>query len=201
MQVYLETERLLLRQFTAADEDNLVMLDSDPDVMKFLTGGVPTPRAAIHDDILPAFLRSYDHFPGFGVWATLERASGDFIGWVGLRPPEGGGPENVTVGYRLQRAFWGKGYATEAASALIRKGFTELGVQRVYATTYQDNIASQRVMEKLDMTLVRTWRFTSEELLAEETFAGASLALWDGDDVEYALLKGDWERREALERQ
>jgi len=75
MQVFLETERLLLRRLTAADVDNLFDLDSDPEVMRYLSGGTPTPRAIIQNDILPAFLRSYERFAGFGVWAAIEKES------------------------------------------------------------------------------------------------------------------------------
>src|SRR5947209_11586627 len=105
-------------------------------------------------------------------------------------------PNDVALGYRLRRAVWGQGYATEGARALIRKGFTELGVQRVFATTYQDNFASRRVMEKAGLRLVRTYRMTVAELLATGTFHITSEDLWDGDDVEYALLKADWEQQE-----
>jgi RimJ/RimL family protein N-acetyltransferase len=90
-----------------------------------------------------------------------------------------------------------RGYATEGARALIRKGFTPLGVQRVAATTYQDNLASRRVMEKARLSLVRTYRMTMAELLAHDSSAhDASEELWDGDDVEYALRKADWEQQE-----
>ena len=197
MQAFLETERLYLRRFTARDEDNLVDLDSDPQVMRWITGGKATPRPVIQQDILPAFLRSYDRFAGFGVWAVIEKSSGNFLGWFSFRPPKAGDPTNVSIGYRLRRAAWGRGYATEGVRALIRKGFTELGVQRVFATTYQDNLASRRVMEKAGLTLVRTFRITPADLLAADTFDGAAMAqdLWDGDDVEYALLKADWERQ------
>jgi RimJ/RimL family protein N-acetyltransferase len=82
--------------------------------------------------------------------------------------------------------------------ALIRMGFTELGVQRVFATTYQDNLASRRVMEKAGLTLARTYRMTMAELLAQDTYHSSPEELWDGDDVEYALLKADWERQEEL---
>jgi len=85
-----------------------------------------------------------------------------------------------------------RGYATEGARALITKGFTELGVQRVCATTYQDNRASRRVMEKAGLTLVRTYRPTLADLAAVGTYQIASEDLWDGDDVEYALEKADW---------
>ena len=103
----------------------------------------------------------------------------------------------VELGYRLRKAAWGKGYATEGSRALIRKGFKELGVQRVLATTYQDNLASRRVMEKAGLTLVRTYRVTPAELAASDTFQAGSEGVWEGDDVEYALDKGDWERYEG----
>jgi RimJ/RimL family protein N-acetyltransferase len=193
MQIFLETDRLLLRRLTEADVDHLVELDSDPAVMRFLTGGAPTPRDVIEREILPRFLRSYESFDGFGVWAAIEKATGDFLGWFSFHPSDGAGADEVALGYRLRQAAWGKGYATEGARALIRKGFTELGVQCVFATTYQDNLASRRVMEKAGLTLVRTYRITAADLLAQGTYI-TSEELWDGDDVEYALLKADWEQ-------
>ena len=199
MQVFLETERLILRRFTEDDGDNLFDLDRDPEVMRFLNGGHPTPRNVMDNEILPRFLQYYERFEGFGVWAAIEKSTGDFLGWFGFRPPEGG-TEPVELGYRLRRSAWGKGYATEGARALIRKGFTELGVQRVVATTYQDNLASRRVMEKAGLTLVRTYRLTLAELLAEESFQITSPDRFDGDDVEYALSKADWEQPEARRR-
>src|SRR5438067_5849376 len=181
MQVFLETERLVLRRFTAADVDNLVDLDRDPDVMRFLTGGIPTPRDVIQNEILPRFLRDYDRFAGYGYWAAIEKSSGDFLGWFSLRPPDGGSPGEVELGYRLRKAAWGHGYATEGARALIRKGFTELGVQRVFARTYQDNLASRRVMEKAGLRLVRTYRLTPADLVAEGLTHIPRQDLWDGD--------------------
>ena len=200
MRIFLETERLLLRRFTEADVDNLCDLDSDPAVMRFLNGGTPTPRAVIQHEILPRFLRSYARFPGYGYWAAIEKSSGDFLGWFAFHPPQGDNPDDVALGYRLRRAAWGNGYATEGARALIRKGFTELGTRRVFAATYQDNRASRRVMEKAGMALVRTYRMTSEEIAAAGTFLNTPGVVWDGDDVEYALTKVDWERQDAVER-
>jgi RimJ/RimL family protein N-acetyltransferase len=197
MRVFLKTERLVLRWFTDADVDNLFALDSDPEVMRYLTGGTSTPRDAIEHDILPRFLRSYEPHAGFGYWAAEEKATGAFLGWFGFHPPDGSGPDNVELGYRLRRAAWGKGYATEGSRALIRMGFAELGVRRVFATTYQDNLASRRVMEKLGMTLVRTFRATPAELGAHGTYHVASTEAWDGDDVEYALERDAWERQQA----
>lgn len=198
MDVFLETERLLLRRFTEADADNLFALDGDPAVMRFLSGGAATPRDVIQNKILPRFLSSYERYAGFGYWAAIEKSTSYFLGWFGFHPSDdGGSPDEVALGYRLRQAAWGKGYATEGARALIRKGFTELGVRRVVATTYQDNLASRRVMEKAGLTLVRRYRLTAADLAATGTFDGSSQDIWDGDDVEYALEKAGWQRQEA----
>ncbi|MGN6758787.1 MAG: GNAT family N-acetyltransferase [Thermomicrobiales bacterium] len=197
MQIYLETERLLLRRFTPADVENLVELDSDPAVMRYLNGGVPTPRDIIERDILPRFLASYDEMGEFGRWAAIEKATGEFLGWFSFRSHDDAHLDDVELGYRLRQASWGRGYATEGAQALIRRGFTDLGVRRVYATTYQDNRASRWVMEKVGLTFVRAYRPTPDEVAAVGTFQPAAADVWDGDEVEYALEKSAWERHEA----
>lgn len=102
MQVFLETERLVLRRFTAADVDNLVDLDGDPDVMRFINGGRPTPRDAIRDEILPRFLLYYERSDRYGFWAAVEKSTREFLGWFHFRPPEGAGPEEAELGYRLR---------------------------------------------------------------------------------------------------
>lgn len=191
MQIFLETERLVLRRFTAADLDNLVALDGDPAVMRFLTGGRPTPREEIERDFLPAFLRYRDRFEGYGFWAAIEKATGDFLGWFHFRPAEGRPPDEPELGYRLHRSAWGKGYGTEGSRALIRKGFTEHGVRRVVAETMAVNTASRRVMEKAGLTLVRTFHQEWPDPI-EGTEHG---------EVEYALDKADWERWEAAGRE
>jgi len=194
MRVFLETERLILSEFTEDDVDNLVELDSDPEVMRYLNGGIPSPRLLVERSILPRFLSYYQRYDGFGVWAAIEKSSGAFIGWFSLRPHDESCPDEVELGYRLRRSAWGHGYATEGARALIRKGFTELGVQRVTANTYEHNAASRRVMEKAGMTLVRSYRPTLDELTNETSNHLTVGAVWDGDEVEYALTKTDWEQ-------
>ncbi len=197
MHAFLETERLLLRRFTPDDLGNLVALDSDPAVMRFLTGGEPTPREALARDLLPRFLASYARYGGSGSWAAIEKTIGDFLGWFSLVPHDDGPPDEPALGYRLRRAAWGKGYATEGARALIRAAFTALGARRVTATTYQDNLGSRRVMEKAGMAFVRAFRLTPADLHATGTFAATSQEVWDGDDVAYALTREDWERQET----
>src|ERR1035438_6039070 len=87
MRVFLETARLTLRRFSEADEDNLFELNSDPEVMRFLNGGRPTPRDEVRTRIIPTFLGYYQHFEGFGFWAAVEIATGQFLGWFHFRPP------------------------------------------------------------------------------------------------------------------
>jgi RimJ/RimL family protein N-acetyltransferase len=182
MQVFLETERLVLRRFTTADADNLVELDSDPEVMRFINGGGPTPRDEIVSEVLPAFLDYYERYAGYGFWAALERATGQFVGWFHFRPAEGALPDEVELGYRLCRSAWGKGYATEGSRALIDKGFTEFGVQRVVASTMVVNVASRRVMEKAGLRFVRKFHQPWPDYIEGE----------EEGDVEYALLRSEW---------
>jgi RimJ/RimL family protein N-acetyltransferase len=181
--VFLETEHLILRRFTEDDVDLLVELDSDPEVMRYITGGRPTPRREVETEFMPAYLEYYERYAGYGFWAAVERSSGDFVGWFHFRPESEDEPDQVELGYRLRRSAWGRGYATEGSRALIEKGFAELGVERVYATTMVVNVASRRVMEKAGLRFVRMfhqpWPYPIE-----------------GDehgDVEYALSKAEWE--------
>src|SRR3979411_2014344 len=135
MNIFLETDRLVLRRFTADDVDNLTVLDGGPAVMRSPPGGRPTPREEIENDFLPAFLSYYERSDGYGFWAAIEKSSGDFLGWFHFRPAPGRAPDEPELGYRLRRVAWDKGYATEGSRALIHKGFTDFGVRRVVAFT------------------------------------------------------------------
>jgi RimJ/RimL family protein N-acetyltransferase len=188
MEVFLETERLVLRRFTDADLDLLVDLDGDPEVMRYITGGRPTSREELRDQVLPAFLGYYQRFCGYGYWAAMDKAGGQFLGWFHLRPPEGTSPDEPELGYRLRRSAWGKGYATEGSRALVRMAFTELGARRVYAETMAVNLESRRVMEKAGLRLVRSFRLPWPHRTEG-----------DGGDVEYALTRAEWEQLDAGE--
>jgi RimJ/RimL family protein N-acetyltransferase len=190
MQVFVETERLVLRQFTNDDVDNLVELDSDPEVMRFINGGRPTPRDEIETDALPAFLGYHERYGGYGFWAAVERSTGRFVGWFHFRPADGAPPGEVELGYRLRRSAWGKGYATEGSRALIDKGFAEFGVQRVVASTMVVNVASRRVLEKAGLRLVRIVHQPWPDYIEGQ----------EEGDVEYALLRSEWEQGTAARR-
>ena len=182
MHIILETPRLILRQFTENDVGNLFDLNSDPEVMRYLTGGVPTPRDEIRDQTIPFHLAVYDRLDRLGTWAAEAAATGEFLGWFHFRPGPDADTTNVDLGYRLCRSAWNKGYATEGSSALISMGFTELAVERVFAHTMTVNAASRRVMEKCGLTLVRTTPY-------EGPFEVEGA---EHGEVEYAITKPEW---------
>jgi RimJ/RimL family protein N-acetyltransferase len=182
MEIFLETERLRLRRFTADDVDNLVELDGDPGVMRYINGGRPTPREVVADETLPRILSYYDRFEAYGYWAAEEKATGEFVGWFALHPVYDRPPDDLALGYRLRTSAWAKGYATEGSSALVDQAFRELGAQRVYAETMTVNAASRRVMEKVGLKYIRTFHLEWPEEI-EGTAEG---------DVEYALTRAEW---------
>jgi RimJ/RimL family protein N-acetyltransferase len=190
MEIVLQTPRLRLRRFTADDVDALFALDADPLVMRFITGGPGTPRDEVEAEVLPAFLSYYERFAGYGFWAAEERSGGDFLGWFHFRPDDGAPEDEPELGYRLRRAAWGKGYATEGSRALIETGFAAFGARRVTASTMAINTASRRVMEKSGMRFIR--HFVADWPVA--------IPGDEHGDVEYAVTREQWEADRATPR-
>ena len=179
---YLETERLILRRFTPDDLDDLVALDSDPAVMRYINGGDPTSVEEMRDDYLPWWLAYYDRGDAWGFWAAIERETGAFLGWFHLRPNEEDPPDEPELGYRLRRDAWGRGYATEGSRALVDKAFRELGASRVYATAMADNDASWKVMIKAGMRHIRTYESDWPVRIEGD----------EHGDVEYGITRDEW---------
>jgi RimJ/RimL family protein N-acetyltransferase len=179
--VYLETEHLLLRWFTADDLALIIELDSDPQVKRYIDNGAPADRADLIET-LEWWLTHYPRAEGYGFWAAIDKATQSFIGWFHFRPGDGAGPLEPELGYRLRRQAWGKGFGTEGSVALIDKGFRELGVERVYAQTMAVNIGSRRVMEKCGMRLVREFRADWPVRIPGD----------EEGDVEYAITRDEW---------
>ncbi|WP_030751837.1 GNAT family N-acetyltransferase [Streptomyces sp. NRRL F-5135] len=175
---FLLTPRLRLRSFVPDDLDRLVALDNDPGVRRFIDAGRPVTRETVRNETLPRML-------GRGFWAAEERTTGTWLGWFSLDPGAGTGWHEVELGYRLRRAAWGRGYATEGARALVRKAFTDLGTERVTAQTMTVNTASRRVLEKTGLTYVRTF---FEDW--PDTIEGS-----EHGDVAYELSRETWATR------
>ena len=183
---YLKTERLVLRHFTADDADLLIELDSDPAVMRYLSGGVATPPEVVREGYIPSILAGYERWQGeLGLFAAYEIAGDAFVGWFCLRPDRDGPRDEAELGYRLRQAAWGKGYATEVSRALLAKGFGELGLQKVWAATMALNTGSRHVMEKVGMTFSHTLPTPDDMLMVE----GADLG-----GVQFEITKEQWEQ-------
>jgi ribosomal-protein-alanine N-acetyltransferase len=146
----LRTERLLLREWTAADREAFAEMNRDPEVMEHMFPG--TLSRAQSDDLAD---RIQAHFGehGFGYWAVEIPGVSSFAGFVGLYVPgfEAHFTPCVEVGWRLARAQWGHGYATEAAAAAMAYGFEAAGLEEIVALTVPANLRSRRVMERLGM--------------------------------------------------
>jgi len=142
---WLETLRLELREFVAGDRPDLVRLDTDPRVMKYIGDGRLATQAQISAAI-ERVCRAYALYPGLGNWRASRRDNGRYVGWFSLKYIPN--TVDIEVGYRLLPEAWGQGFATEGATELVRYGFDELGLERIIGITHPDNIASQNVLRK-----------------------------------------------------
>ncbi len=144
----LQTDRLLLRHWNDGDLEAFAELNADPAVMEFFPDALDRNQS----DALAAEIRRRMDEHGWGMWAVEVKATGEFIGFVGLNTntvtPRG---ENVEIGWRLNRQSWGQGYATEAAVAALSFAFDELGLDSIVAFTTVNNSRSRAVMERLGM--------------------------------------------------
>ncbi len=166
MKIYLVTERMILREFENTDVDHLVDLDSDPAVTKYINGGKPTPRAFIVEQVMPRVMQYYQNLDRQGIWAAIEKESGEFMGWFHLRPNRVA-PEETELGYRLKQKYWGQGYATEGSLALVKKGFEALDAKTIVAIADPENGASRRVMVKAGLTYQGEYREPDDFLVVK----------------------------------
>ena len=151
----ISTDRLLLRPFDLADAVEMFRLNADPEVMRYVPDA---PFSTVKDAL--QFLEDYDAYQryGFGRWAVLRREDSCWLGWCGLRYSEA--EDQVDLGFRFHRSYWGNGYATEAAKASLDWGFSERQLQRIIGRTAAENLGSRRVLEKIGMQLVGTFSET-----------------------------------------
>jgi RimJ/RimL family protein N-acetyltransferase len=145
----LETDRLVLRRWRAEDREPFAQMNGDPEVMEFF----PAPLSRAESDTLADRIEAHFAEHGFGGWAAELRGEGTFIGFIGLAVPQFAAHFTpcVEIGWRLARAYWGKGLATEGARAAMRYAFAELGLAELVSFAVPGNLRSRRVMEKLGM--------------------------------------------------
>ncbi|QLF93004.1 GNAT family N-acetyltransferase [Pseudomonas sp. ABC1] len=144
-----ETERLSLRQWCPADREPFAALNADPRVMEFF----PSALARDESDALADRCQALITERGWGVWAVACKRSQAFVGFVGLHVPSAALPFSpcVEIAWRLGFAHWGRGFATEAAAAVLRVGFDVLQLPEIVSFTAVANQRSRAVMERLGM--------------------------------------------------
>ena len=154
--VWLETPRLILRDFQPEDAHQLAPILSDPLVMKFsLTGILSFSQTQLKID---SFITSYKKF-GYGKWAIIFKENKNLIGYCGIAVEQIDNVDEREIGYRLASEFWGMGLATEAALATIKYGFERLQLPYILGIVEPTNKASVRVLKKLGMRYNRTTIF------------------------------------------
>jgi RimJ/RimL family protein N-acetyltransferase len=186
----LYTERLQLVPLSGAHLELEIALDADPEVMRYLTG-----RALSRAEVERAHQRriaAAREVPGLGFWAGF--AAGEFVGWWILQPPHGPDQPKVAgeadLGYRLMRRHWRRGYASEGARELIRYGFDDLGLNRIFAQTMAANTAARATMSAAGLSHVRA--FISGPY--DDLVPGA-----EQGEVEYEITRSTWQRNPAAD--
>lgn len=160
----LETARLLLREMTEADAEHLLALGRNPNVMRYIPGEPPVTTlddalTALRERVFPQYAR------GLGRWACIEKTSGAFIGWCGIKHMAD--DDEYDIGYRFFEEHWQKGYATESARAVCDFARRRLAGRRVLGKAVRDNVASRHVLEKIGLVYE-----------GEETDEGAPVAVY-----------------------
>ena len=147
-----ETERLILRGFEEEDLDVYAEMCNDPEVMRYIGHGKTLSRVESWRNM--AMIIGHWYLRGYGLWAVEERQTGEMIGRIGCWKPEGW--IGFEVGWMLRKAFWGKGFATEAAKAAMDYAFINLHQSRVISLILPENLASQRLALRLGEKLEET---------------------------------------------
>jgi RimJ/RimL family protein N-acetyltransferase len=180
----LHTARLSLVPLADEHLQFEIELDSDPEVMRYISGRALSPAEV--EQAHRRRLAAAADVPGLGFWAGF--ADDDFVGWWILRPPTGPDQPRVAgeadLGYRVLRRNWRRGYASEGARELIRYGFEDVGLDRIFAQTMAINAASRATMAAVGLTFTRA--FVSGEPY-DDLIPGA-----EQGEVEYEVTRTTW---------
>ncbi len=157
----METQRLILREFQREDFRELAPILADPQVMQFSPSGVAS--IVQTQEKIEDFINCYKE-SGFGKWAVILKQTDELIGYCGIAVDQIDNNAEKELGYRLASRFWGRGLATEAASAAIQCGFDKFNLPYILGIVERENLASVRVLEKIGMQFKKTTVFHELEM-------------------------------------
>ncbi|MCH3883557.1 GNAT family N-acetyltransferase [Tenacibaculum aquimarinum] len=168
MKFYLETERLILREIKETDLDGIFALDANPKVHLYLGNRPISSKKQALENI--QFIQEQYRKRGIGRFACIEKATGEFIGWSGLKFNKGekeavNGIQNfIDIGYRFIPKYWKKGYGFESATACLEFGFNQMNYNIINAAALEGNIGSNKILTKIGLQLVS--KFSYEDVKA-----------------------------------
>ena len=181
-QPVLRTDRIELVPLADEHLELEVELDSDPEVLRYLNPGART-RAEVKE-AHQRRIAAAGTVPGLGFWVGF--VGRDFVGWWILQPPEGPGQpystDQADLGYRIQRRHWRRGFASEGSRELMRYGFMDIRLRRIFAQTLAVNTPSQAVMTSLGMHYVRSFPADYPDGIPGVEYG----------EVEYAITRDEW---------
>ncbi|MBU2526472.1 MAG: GNAT family N-acetyltransferase [Bacteroidetes bacterium] len=160
MKIFVETERLILREILPTDIDGMFELDSDPKVHRYLGNKPITDKDQIVKVI--NFIRQQYIEHGIGRFAIVDKKTNTFMGWTGLKLETkriNNHQNYYDLGYRLIRKYWGQGIASESAIASIDYAFNILNLEEVYAAAGCENIASNKIIQKVGLNFIQTFYY------------------------------------------
>lgn len=179
----LSTDRVYLKELKKEDYSLFLELDSDVEVMKYLTDGRPSTEQEAKDAINRVLKIQKETHNVFGLWFAYLKDSDEYIGWFLFRPDKAD-PLNfkkIEIGYRLKKKIWGQGIASEVSKSLLKFGFENLALDEVFAITMEENLGSQRVMQKIGLSF--------ETQYIEDIFPGENK-----NAVRFHITKEMWNR-------
>lgn len=176
MKIFIETERLIIREAETTDCDGFFELDSNPKVHTYL-GNQPIKTKEEASQMIAKLKNRYIE-NGIGRWVMIEKETNSFVGWTGfsiMKENINGHINHHDLGYRLVEKHWGKGFATESAIASVKYGFEKLNLENIYAIAEVEHAASIHVLEKVGLT------------------KGEIFEVWGKDHFWFQLGRSEWE--------
>lgn len=163
MNIYIETDRLILRELEFTDENDLFEMDSDPDVHLYIENN-PVKSIEEIQMAIKMLKKQYDE-NGIARWAVVDKLTNECVGWSGLKyfaEPLNNHTNFYELGYRFKKKHWGKGYAFESSIAILNYGFQILNIDKVFAITHPNNVNSKKVLIKLGFEYKETFDYEGD---------------------------------------